>query len=806
MLSRSGSGKTNFFNRNKSSSKDVSSGNNISMASVPSQQSSQSTSISVNNHVASVSSSSDSCTSTVNQPIGNNRKTSGSKNASRGHELNISSMMVSVSNRLTASFPGLISGQRSVESSPKILAATIPSSSSKTKALKRLEVGLENLGNTCFANSSLQCLLHIVPLAKFFLEADIKSCVNRSSPMKGDLASSFSELIRDVYRANTGSCVSPLKFLRAVSRYAPHLLDNNQQDCQEFLRFVLDGICEDLCRKRAEGSPSTKRPPVEDNSISPANLAMSPRSILRLQQQQQRQQQQHGTSPTKLSILSPTLPSLHQGGLSPIASNGEASNRSRSILTASKPIGTPAAASSSSKKFHFMEVVGSTHRETASANDEATDNDSELDDTIASSPSKRLPQLHPRSRPLHGLHPKPRHLPTLQPIAQSQQQQHLPGGSDDLHLLHLANAGVMTPKSPSSPKRRYHNRSLLSRRKLPSRDLSDDFAMSSSSESNNTMMSPTIAIVEEPTAVTAAVVKQPSIQEEAEKAWKAYMKFNDSVISDLFAGQLQSTIECSSCQHRSYCFDPFLDLSVPIPIGNPNALSRGYSSESQPAAQSKSHFLSKRSIGLQSHAHHAQQQDPAHCSLEECIDQFVKEEVLEGENMVTCDHCKQKRRCVKRMSIYRNPRVLVIHIKRFRFNHSNHHRDKLLTDVNFPVHGLDLSPYLSIDRCKSDGEEEAPIYDLVGVSNHSGNMSGGHYIAHINTNFDVDESSSEQRWMCFNDARVSVAQPTHIAGPSAYVLFYRLRSKDGQSADTNPVIVPADDAKDEVPAISDMIL
>ena len=33
--------------------------------------------------------------------------------------------------------------------------------------------------------------------------------------------------------------------------YAPYLMDYQQQDCQEFLRFLLDGISEDLCRKQS---------------------------------------------------------------------------------------------------------------------------------------------------------------------------------------------------------------------------------------------------------------------------------------------------------------------------------------------------------------------------------------------------------------------------------------------------------------------------------------------------------------------------------------------------------------------------
>lgn len=81
---------------------------------------------------------------------------------------------------------------------------------------KRLEIGLDNLGNTCFANSSLQCLLHIDTLTRFFLENDVDTFLNHESSMKGRLATSFAQLVRDVHSATSGSSVSPLQFLREV--------------------------------------------------------------------------------------------------------------------------------------------------------------------------------------------------------------------------------------------------------------------------------------------------------------------------------------------------------------------------------------------------------------------------------------------------------------------------------------------------------------------------------------------------------------------------------------------------------------
>lgn len=117
-----------------------------------------------------------------------------------------------------------------------------------------------------------------------------------------------------------------------------------------------------------------------------------------------------------------------------------------------------------------------------------------------------------------------------------------------------------------------------------------------------------------------------------------------------------------------------------------------------------------------------------------------------------------------------------MHIKRFRY--TTYRREKLLTDVIFPVEDLNLTPYLSPDRdtehCSilKDHKKQC-TYDLIGVAHHSGSLHGGHYVAHCDTN--GGHKGKSPSWMCFNDARVSPTSSSAIMGPSAYVLFYRLK-------------------------------
>ncbi|KAL5531349.1 hypothetical protein ACEPAG_4226 [Sanghuangporus baumii] len=52
----------------------------------------------------------------------------------------------------------------------------------------------------------------------------------------------------------------------------------------------------------------------------------------------------------------------------------------------------------------------------------------------------------------------------------------------------------------------------------------------------------------------------------AKESWEGYKKRNDSVIVDLFQGQYRSTLICPECNKISITFDPFMYLTLPLPI------------------------------------------------------------------------------------------------------------------------------------------------------------------------------------------------------------------------------------------------
>ena len=50
------------------------------------------------------------------------------------------------------------------------------------------------------------------------------------------------------------------------------------------------------------------------------------------------------------------------------------------------------------------------------------------------------------------------------------------------------------------------------------------------------------------------------------EAWNKHVFRNESIILDLFHGQFKSTLHCSKCDRISITFDPYLMMSLPIPI------------------------------------------------------------------------------------------------------------------------------------------------------------------------------------------------------------------------------------------------
>ncbi len=173
------------------------------------------------------------------------------------------------------------------------------------------------------------------------------------------------------------------------------------------------------------------------------------------------------------------------------------------------------------------------------------------------------------------------------------------------------------------------------------------------------------------------------------------------------------------------------------------------------------------------------------------------------------------------MDIWRLPPILVIQLKRFQY--TNYSRMKLRNLVNFPIKGLDLSPWIVKDQVKNSSTDQFPtssssvdggvedggecenkatvdgmqceggdveaesattdsehggspqaypgkdgrdesLYDLYAVVHHLGALSAGHYVASVKDKDGV--------WHYFNDNQVYEMDEKNLVSPSAYILFY----------------------------------
>ncbi|XP_026879359.2 ubiquitin carboxyl-terminal hydrolase 11 [Electrophorus electricus] len=109
--------------------------------------------------------------------------------------------------------------------------------------------GLNNLGNTCFMNSALQCLSNTPPLTEYFLCSSYLDELNFTNPlgMKGEIAEAFADVIKQMWSGRHYS-VMPRVFKTKVGHFASQFLGYQQHDSQELLSFLLDGLHEDLNR------------------------------------------------------------------------------------------------------------------------------------------------------------------------------------------------------------------------------------------------------------------------------------------------------------------------------------------------------------------------------------------------------------------------------------------------------------------------------------------------------------------------------------------------------------------------------
>nr|XP_045006579.1 ubiquitin carboxyl-terminal hydrolase 16 isoform X2 [Jaculus jaculus] len=189
-------------------------------------------------------------------------------------------------------------------------------------------------------------------------------------------------------------------------------------------------------------------------------------------------------------------------------------------------------------------------------------------------------------------------------------------------------------------------------------------------------------------------------------------------------------------------------------------------------------------------------------SVQHCLYQFTQNEKLQDANKLLCDVCTRRQyngpkasvkgekkhiytNAKKQMLISIAPPVLTLHLKRFQ--QAGFNLRKVNKHIKFPEI-LDLAPFCTL-KCKNVTEESTRVlYSLYGVVEHSGTMRSGHYTAYAKTraanshlsnlvlhgyipqNFEME--STKGQWFHISDTHVQAVPVTKVLNSQAYLLFY----------------------------------
>ncbi|XP_077121487.1 ubiquitin carboxyl-terminal hydrolase 15 isoform X3 [Ranitomeya variabilis] len=642
--------------------------------------------------------------------------------------------------------------------------------------------GLSNLGNTCFMNSAIQCLSNTPPLTEYFLNDKYQDELNLDNPlgMRGEIAKSYAELIKQMWSGKY-SYVTPRAFKTQVGRFAPQFSGYQQQDCQELLAFLLDGLHEDLNRirkkpyiqlKDADGRPDKvvaeeawenhiKR---NDSIIvdifhglfkstlvcpecAKISVTFDPFCYLTLPLPMKKER----TLEVYLVRMDPLAKPMQYKVVVPKIGNIMDLCTALSSLSDIPP-----------EKMVVTDIYN--HRfHRIFAMDENLSSIMERDDIYVFETSiNRTEDTEQVIIPIY-LREKFRHTSyshhhgsTLfgQPFLLTVPRNITEDKLYNLLLVRMCRYVKITNDSEESDGPLHCNKEHTINGNGPNGIHEEG--------------SPSEMETDEPDDESSQDQELPSENENSQSE-DSVGGDNDSengLCEDTCKGQSATgqkkrlfTFQFTNLGNAdiSYIKDDTryirfddrqlrLDESSYLALDWDPKTKRKYFDEN--AAED---FEKHESVDFTP-------QKKSFMKLKDCIELFTTKEKLGAEDPWYCPNCKEHQQATKKLDLWSLPPVLVVHLKRF--SYSRYMRDKLDTLVDFPVSDLDMSKFLINPNAGPS------CYNLIAVSNHYGGMGGGHYTAFA-------KNKDDGKWYYFDDSSVSTASEDQIVSKAAYVLFYQ---------------------------------
>ena len=113
-------------------------------------------------------------------------------------------------------------------------------------------LGLQNVGATCYMNSTLQCLIHVKELSELLLSAYYLKYPHGDQKVfeNHKLSSEYINILRQVFfpafYGNTSPCFAPYKFKELVGELNPLFSGIAANDAKDLLQFILERMHSEL--------------------------------------------------------------------------------------------------------------------------------------------------------------------------------------------------------------------------------------------------------------------------------------------------------------------------------------------------------------------------------------------------------------------------------------------------------------------------------------------------------------------------------------------------------------------------------